>query len=88
LQDKGNGRRGIYLMRDSLIEPDSDLAEARRPTCTEEEIESYIRKKGSEDPVKEDVHGLDAMRYVVAGVDDISGRMGPADVADFNILDF
>lgn len=87
LQVKANGRPGIFFMRDSLVEVDPELQDRRLPTCTEEEIEGYVRKKGSEDPVKENDHGLDAARYLVAGVDDIAVRRGPAEVADFNVFD-
>ena len=50
------------------------LAEARKPTCTEEEVDGYVwslrggRRKG-EEPLKEGDHGMDAMRYMVAHLD-------------------
>lgn len=67
-------RPRLYMMRDSLVERDAELADAYKPTCTEEEINSYIwdvsnnRNKG-EEPVKKDDHGMDATRYLVANFD-------------------
>jgi phage terminase large subunit len=47
---------------------DSELEEAGRPTCTIDELPGYVwaDKKTKEEPVKEDDHGADAMRYIVA----------------------
>ena len=59
-----------------MVQVDNALVEAHRPTCTEEEFESYVwdtsdgRKKG-EEPVKEHDHGCDTTRYLVAHVDSI-----------------
>lgn len=64
----GDGKPRLMIMRDCLVERDRDLAEAKRPTCLEEEPESYTwdmrqgMKKG-EQPVKENDHALDALRY-------------------------
>ncbi len=69
-----NGTPRLQLMRDSLVERDRALADAALPTCTEEEVTSYVwnttanRKKG-EEPVKAYDHGMDATRYMVAHVD-------------------
>lgn len=69
-----NGRPRIFFHRDALMERDEDLAERKKPTCTEEEFDSYVwdttanRKRG-EQPVKTDDHGMDAMRYLVATLD-------------------
>ena len=71
LRAAGDGRPRLVLLRDSLVERDALLVDARQPTCTEDEVESYVwnltggRNKG-EEPVKEHDHGLDAARYVVA----------------------
>ncbi len=73
LRPKGDGKRGLYLMRDTLIHPpDTDLLDARKPVCTAEEIPAYIWDQGTgkapkEQPVKEDDHGCDASRYFVVG---------------------
>lgn len=71
---KDGTRPRLFLMRDALVERDSSLREAGLPTCTEEEFPSYVwnlaanRKKG-EEPVKENDHGMDATRYMVAYFD-------------------
>lgn len=63
-----DGRPRIYFLRDALVEMDPDLEEAGRPTCTVDELPGYVwaDKKTKEEPVKEDDHGADAMRYIVA----------------------
>lgn len=71
LKVAGDGRARLYLLRDSLVERDEARAEAKLPTCTEEEVDGYVwnlksgRNKG-EEPVKENDHGMDAARYMVA----------------------
>ncbi|MFE2346476.1 phage terminase large subunit [Kitasatospora cineracea] len=68
----GDGKPRIYLCRDTLVERDEELAEAKKPTCTAEEAVGYVwepPKPGGqpkEQPVKADDHGMDAMRYMVA----------------------
>lgn len=70
----GDGRARFFHMRDSLVERDPKLEEKKKPFCSEDEIESYIwdtsnsRKKG-EEPVKENDHGMDRDRYMVAHLD-------------------
>lgn len=65
-----DGKARIFFLRDSLIERDQALADAAKPTCTEEEFDSYVwdegsgRKKGDQ-PKKEDDHGVDSARYFV-----------------------
>lgn len=67
----GDGRPRLFLMRDSLVERDKALADAKLPTCTSEEIVGYVWDEGAggkikEAPRKENDHGMDACRYVVA----------------------
>jgi hypothetical protein len=70
-----DGRPRLFFLRDSLVERDSRLVEARLPTCTEEEISGYVWPQGrdgrpqKEVPVKEFDHGLYAMRYGCLYVD-------------------
>lgn len=71
LRVAGDGRPRLYLLRDSLVERDPELEEASRPTCTAEEIPGYVWaiKPGGElkeEPLKEDDHGMDGGRYMVA----------------------
>jgi phage terminase large subunit len=69
-----DGKPRIFFFRGACVETDPLLVEARKPTCTVDELGSYIwntsdgRLKG-EEPVKENDHGCDAMRYLVAFVD-------------------
>ncbi len=62
-------------MRDALVERDVALEEAKKPTCTEEEVGGYVWAPGvdgrplKEEPLKMDDHGCDAMRYAVAEID-------------------
>lgn len=72
LRRAGDGRPRLYFLRDSLVSTDEELADAKLPTCTEEEIEGYVWMPNSkEEPVKKNDHGMDAMRYLVAAVDNI-----------------
>lgn len=69
----GDGKPRVFIYRDGLVERDRELAEAKQPTCLEEEPESYIWKEDSagrkDEPVKENDHALDALRYLVAHFD-------------------
>jgi len=82
VQDDGKPR--LFVMADALVERDDELAEAKKPLCTEQEFPGYVWPKGvdgksqKEQPVKVDDHGMDAMRYAVAYVDQINTQ--PLDV--------
>ena len=73
LRPAGDSRPRLSFMRDALVERDRDLADRKKPTCFEEEIDSYVWKMGSsgmkEEPVKEDDHAQDSTRYMVAHLD-------------------
>lgn len=70
LQD---GKPRLMVMRDTLIHPpDPELRHAGKPTCTREEILSYIwdpKAKKGEQPLKADDHGMDMSRYAVMALD-------------------
>lgn len=67
LRPAGDGLPRMFFLRDSLVERDHDLADAKKPTCTVEEVEGYVwQSNNKEAPVKEDDHGLDAARYMAA----------------------
>lgn len=74
----GDGRPRIILLRDAVVERDQALKDAGRPTCTAEEIPGYVwdaspGKAPKETPLKNDDHGMDAKRYIVAEKD-LGGR--------------
>jgi phage terminase large subunit len=56
----------LFFLRDSLVERDLDLVEAKQPTCTEEELPGYVWKPNKDEPLKERDHGGDTTRYMVA----------------------
>lgn len=64
-------RPRLFFLRDSLIEIDQALTAEHLPTCTEDEIDNYIWKNNvrKEEPVKENDHGVDALRYAVMYLD-------------------
>lgn len=76
LRRAGDEKPRLFVMRDAVIERDQALADAGRPTSTAEEMSGYVWavKPGAagglkEQPLKENDHGADALRYVVAAVD-------------------
>lgn len=84
LRRAGDGRPRIFLMRGAVVERDLELADAKRPTSTVEEIVGYVWDTGNgkavkEVPLKQDDHGMDAMRYLCAARD-----IGVARVRSFN----
>lgn len=69
------GTPRLMFFRDMLVERDYRLLTEQRPTCLLEEIQSYqyVRSKDGS-PQKDDAqkfndHGLDALRYLVMGID-------------------
>lgn len=78
-------RPRLFVLRDSLVSVDEELAELHRPTCLENEIEGYIWAQGvgkssgrpKDQPVKKDDDNCDAMRYAVAFVDSL--QLDPAE---------
>lgn len=69
-----DGKPRIFILRDSVVTRDQDLVDAKRPTCTAEEMPGYIWDMGvgkapKEVPVKDNDHGADAMRYLCASRD-------------------
>jgi phage terminase large subunit len=78
LRRAGDGKPRLFLMRDALVSRDPALEESKRPACTAEEFDGYVwdnsAGKRSEAPLKENDHGLDALRYAVAYVDGVGRR--------------
>ena len=73
LRPAGDGKPRIVYFDNALIERDSDLSARKKPTCTIEEFDSYVWKETptgiKEEPKKEDDHGMDESRYMVARFD-------------------
>lgn len=70
----GDGKPRLYIMRNALCHaPDRALRDAKKPTCTAEEMSGYVwdvkHGEQQEHPVKEDDHGADGGRYLVMHVD-------------------
>jgi hypothetical protein len=78
LRPAGDGRPRLFILRDTLVKRDDDLDDARKPCSTVEELPGYVwdqseGKPPKEVPVKQDDHGMDTMRYMVAERD-LGGR--------------
>lgn len=80
LTAQDDGRPRLFLMRGALVERDPLLIDestglSEKPTCTAEEVDGYVWAKGAggeslkEQPVKENDHGVDPMRYAVRYVE-------------------
>jgi phage terminase large subunit len=75
LSKAGDGRPRLFLMRGALVQADSELANMHKPVCTQQEMDVYVWPKAQdgrpmkETPVKENDHGMDAMRYAVMCAD-------------------
>jgi hypothetical protein len=71
LKAAGDGRPRLFILRDSVVERDPQLVDAKRPACTAEEIPGYVWaiKPGGqlkEEPVKDMDDGADGVRYMAA----------------------
>jgi phage terminase large subunit len=73
----GDGKPRLYLCRDAVVYVDKALADAGKPTCTNQEILGYVWSDSvrKEEPVKLDDHGMDCGRYLVAD-EDMAPRFG------------
>lgn len=71
----GDGRPRLFICRNALVEMDERMDTAKRPTSTASEFPAYVWPKSQdgrpikEAPVKENDHGMDALRYAVMYVD-------------------
>jgi phage terminase large subunit len=62
----GDGKPRLFIVSGACIRPDRTLGDAGKPTSTEEELAGYVwHPDGKDEPVKENDHGCDAMRYLV-----------------------
>lgn len=76
LAKAGDGKPRLFIMRDCLVERDPDLVDAKKPTCTQDEVTGYVWDRSTrgdgaskEAPLKVGDHGMDTMRYLVADRD-------------------
>jgi len=71
----------LFIVRECVVQRDPALKEAGKPQCTAEEVSGYVwlpdvnGKPAKEEPKKENDHGMDTTRYVVAERD-FGGRPG------------
>lgn len=75
-------RPGIFICRDVLVEVDEGLKDKGKPTTTAEEFDGYVwdakynelvaNSKRDEIPVDKDNHGMDAVRYLIAFIDNLA----------------
>lgn len=69
------GKPRLFILRNSLVEMDEALETAKLPTHTAAEVPGYVYPRSGdgravkETPVKENDHGLDALRYAVMYLD-------------------
>jgi phage terminase large subunit len=88
LKVAGDDRPRLFVLEDSLVERDQSLVEAKRPTCLIEEIDGYIWAKGQDgkpvkdEPVKENDHSVDSLRYATMAVDRRVGIIEDPKVAE------
>lgn len=72
LKLRADGKPGLMLLHDTLIERDPFLVEKKKPVNTREEFDVYTWPKNAEGrtvketPVKVDDHGMDCVRYLCA----------------------
>ena len=76
LQVAADGRPRLFVLASCLVERDASLNDAGKPASTIEEFPGYAWKTGpdgkplpKEGPLKENDHGMDTTRYIVAEVD-------------------
>lgn len=71
LKVQRDGKPRLYICRDALAERDQALADAKKPLCTQDEVLEYVWNDHTkkEEPRKDNDHGMDTMRYVVAAID-------------------
>lgn len=78
LRPAADGKPRFFVVRDSLLERDPELVDAKKPTCFEDEIAEYVwptdvKPDKREVPVKENDHAMDGARYMCAERD-LGGR--------------
>lgn len=80
LKIQENGRPRLFIMRGALANTDPVLESAKKPLCLQDEFPGYAweqtrdGKPHKEQPVKDNDHGMDAMRYLVASLEGKQSR--------------
>ena len=71
LRPQADGKPRIFFLRDSLVETDRQLSSERKPIQTVDEFGGYIwnDRTTKEQPVKDEDHGMDMVRYGVMYLD-------------------
>lgn len=74
LRPAGDGKPRLMYFENMLVEQDELLAKGKKPTSTLGEFPLYVWRKSAdgssqEEPVKENDHGMDTDRYMVASRD-------------------
>lgn len=81
LKIAGDGRPRLFFCRDAVVELDPALDDSKKPASTVEEFTEYVWDPGSattstrmgstlrETPLKQNDHGMDCVRYMVAFMD-------------------
>lgn len=66
LRPAGDGKPRLFVFRGALVDRDPDLVASSKPWCTEQEFDGYVwaDKAVKEEPVKENDHGMDCVRYL------------------------
>lgn len=79
LKRADDGKPRLYFRLNALRQPDPWLKENHKPTQTRDELSLYIwnDKTMKDEPIKENDHGMDAMRYAVAYVDGLGEERKP-----------
>jgi PBSX family phage terminase large subunit len=81
LQRDWDGLPGLMLLSDALLGEDAELKDEGKPYSTAQEFDGYVwdekvnklvNSKKDEIPMDKDNHGMDALRYAVAFIDDLS----------------
>lgn len=90
LRKAGDGYPRLFVLRNTLDERDADRLAAKKPCCTAEEFDGFVwdtrsGRRSGEVPVKEDDHGMDALRYLVWGLDCVEGAV-PDDGEEFDVV--
>jgi phage terminase large subunit len=71
LKIQRDGKPRLFIVRNSLVEIDRSLQQEYKPFATEQEFDGYVWKDNArkDEPVKENDHGMDALRYAVMYLD-------------------